>query len=185
MRKTATLITALITVFLVSSLYAQSPYREQTEPSARESMLQTSTMQTGFSGILDPSRISMSQQFGMSYGSAGGQGYTQGYYMNTISYRFNAPVLLNLRLGATNNPFSSSVAQPGQSAMSSLLSNAEFIGGADLIWQPSDKLTFLLSVDRMPSSLYASPYGYNDNWNSYSPYSSFLRRMGGTSIINP
>ncbi|MFH0881480.1 MAG: hypothetical protein V2A56_00680 [bacterium] len=158
MRKNRLAAAGLIALLFVASAFGQAPYRDQPQQTTRESITQP-VIQNGISGLLDPSRISMNQQFGMSYMSSGGRGFTQGYYLNTLSYRFSAPVMLKLHLGATNNPFAQSTELPGQSAISSLLSNAEFFGGADLIWKPRDDMRLQLSFYQYPST-YSNPYGY-------------------------
>lgn len=162
------LLTTALVCMLVAVSFAQAPYRNAESPSARERVLQP---QTGlnFGGLLDPSRLSMSHQLGMSYSSFGDRGVTQGYYMNTMTYRFNAPVLMRLRLGVTNDPFatSSGMNQPGQSALTSMLDNGEFFGGADLLWKPSDNTSVMISVNRAPPTM--ARYG---SWLG-SPYSRY------------
>ncbi|MBZ0265781.1 hypothetical protein K8I28_14055 [bacterium] len=141
------------------ALFAQSPYRDQPEPSVR-SVFENPT---GFqmNGLLDPSRISMSHSAGMSYMSAGGNGYTQGYYMNTLNYRFSAPLSMNLRLGVTNNPFSNNSSM-GSTGFGPSLGEAEFFGGADLNWRPKENLFIRFSFDKLPPGAYYTGFsGYN------------------------
>ncbi len=144
----------LFVALLAGVAAAQSPYRDAEAPTTTD-MLRQPTISNGFNGLLDPSRISMDHQLGMGYMSMGGQGFTQGYYMNTLSYRFDAPVLLRVHTGVTNNPFSSgSSAQPGQSGIASMMQDAQFFGGADLLWKPSERTSIFLSVSRAPASIY-------------------------------
>ena len=168
MRKTRFAAACGIALMLAISAYGQAPYRDQPQQTTRETITQP-VMNNGFSGVLDPSRISMNQQFGLGYMSSGGRGYTQGYYLNNISYRFNAPLLLQLHLGATNNPFAQATNLPGQSTLTSLLSNAQFFGGADLIWKPSDDMRFQLSFYQMPATS-GYPYGYGYGYRNAFGY---------------
>src|SRR5690554_6254948 len=132
MKYTRVLLGGLLILLFAATAPAQSPYRTTTTPSTRDILRQPDVASAQI-GILDPARITMSHQLGMGYASYGG-GLSQGYYMNTLSYRFDAPVLLRLRTGVTNNPFavSGGMTQPGESALSSMLNNAEFFGGADV-----------------------------------------------------
>ena len=119
-------------------------------------------------GFLDPSRLSMGHQVGMGYTTFGGRGYSQGYYMNTISYRFKAPVVLRTRLGITNNPFASGgYNSPGTTSLGSAFNNAEFFGGADLDWRPKENILFRLSIDKLaPGMYYQGPY--SRRWGMYN-----------------
>lgn len=179
MKKWTLVLGALLVAAMSVQAVAQSPYRDQTTPSTRESITQP-VMRSGVNGWFDASRFSMSHQMGMGYTSSGGQGVAQAYYLNTMSYRFSAPVLLKLRLGATNNPFAETTAMPGQSTVGSMLQNAQFFGGADLIWQPSENTRFQISFDQIPAGMYAgyggyglSPYGYMNRY----PYGYASRRI--------
>ncbi|MCB2198039.1 hypothetical protein KQI63_01450 [bacterium] len=153
---------------LAAGAYAQSPYRDTTTPSTRDILRQPINSSVSV-GILDPSRINMSHSLGMGYSSGGG-GMSQGYYMNTLSYRFDAPVLLRLRTGVTNNPFASSagMTQPGESAMTQLFNNAEFFGGADILWKPADNVFLKVSVDKIPPGMYGYGYGGHPGMFGYS-----------------
>lgn len=174
-------------LFLAGQVLAQSPYRETKSPTTSDHLNNRVEMKSGVSGLLDPSRFSMSHQIGMGYSSFGGHGYSQGYYMNTLSYKFNAPVMLRLRTGVTNNPFSSgngNMSQPGQPAMAALFNEAEFFGGADFLWKPRENVRFMISVNKSaPGAYYGAPYGYGGPYgmtrDSYGmgvfPYSSFAR----------
>ncbi|HEX04048.1 MAG TPA: hypothetical protein ENH10_02690 [Bacteroidetes bacterium] len=159
-------LSVLLSLAVVDGLNAQAPYRDTPQGPSTTETLRQPTIQSGLTGLLDPSRFNMGHSIGFGYGSAGGQGVSQGYYMNTLSYRFNAPVMLQLRTGVTNNPFAASggMTQPGQSALSSMFNNAEFFGGADLIWKPRDNMRIQISVDRIPAGMggyrnYYNPWG--------------------------
>lgn len=170
-------LTSLVSFVTMDVVRAQAPYRDTpTGPSTTETLRQPK-LDNGFTGFIDLSRVQMNHTLGFGYASAGGQGYSQGYYMNTLSYRFNAPVMLRLRTGVTNNPFmaSGSMTQPGQSALSSFFNNAEFFGGADVIWKPRDNVRIQLSVDRLPPGYYGyyNPYGFGSIFNDYRYDSAF------------
>ncbi len=160
------LLLLVLSLMIALPVFGQAPYRDYKRPSTRETLRQPQIQSAGL-GILDPSRISMDHSFGMGYSSMGGNGYSQGYYMNTISYRFNSPVMLRIRTGITNNPFSNTMAQPGQSSMAAMFNDAQLFGGADLLWKPKDNVFIKLSFDRSPASMMGHPGGYG-----YAPWSS-------------
>lgn len=152
-------------LMMATTSFSQTPFRDQPTQTTTGFLQQASRM-----GLLDPSRISMNHQMGMSYSSLGGAGYTQGYYLNTISYRFDAPVMLNLRLGLTNNPFSSSGSFGTASNLG--MGDMEFFGGADLDWRPADNVFVRFSFDRYPAGMYnMNPFSYRNPF--YSTVGSF------------
>ena len=48
--------------------------------------------------LLDPERFSMNQQYIMSFSSTGGNGGLMGMYINSMEYRFNAPLIMRLKV---------------------------------------------------------------------------------------
>ncbi len=163
------LVVLIIILVHVSLVFSQSPYREKTTQTTRD-FITTPVTSVPFSGLLDPSRLSMGHQFGMSYSSIGGSGFTRGYYMNTLAYQFNAPVVLKIRTGVTNNPFAQSAGShgPGATPFGGMFDQAEFFGGAEIDWRPRDNVFLRLSVDRLPTGIgYTNP-AYN-RWSMFGP----------------
>jgi len=170
--KVSLILSAMLLAF---ASYGQSPYRETRETTTTEHLRQPIVQHNSYNGFIDPSRIKMDHQMGMGFSSGSGRGYSQGYYMNTISYKFDAPVMLRLRTGITNNPYSSGgMSQPGQSALSNMFNEAELFGGADLVWKPKDNVMLKISIDQVPNAMWGYPgtYGYN-RW----PYGSRYHPM--------
>jgi len=157
-------IIVLLLGLAVQTSFAQSPYRDAKQTTTTEHLRQPVIASNSYNGFIDPSRIKMDHSIGMGYSSMGGQGYSQGYYMNTLSYKFNAPVLLRVRTGVMNNPLQSQgISQPGESALTNMFNSAELFGGADLIWQPKENVFLQISFDRIPGGVWGYPgtYGYN------------------------
>jgi len=103
---------------------------------------------------LDPSRFRMSQSYQMGYMSMGGQGFSQGLYLNTLSYEFSIPLTLSLQWGLANQPFSGV-------GLSPIMKSGPFISGAQLQYKPSQKTTIQLEFRQLP---YNTPYRmYNRN----------------------
>ncbi len=159
-------ISYILAVLLIAGFaFADGPYREQSITSTSD-FLRQPQIESPFTGLLDPSRLTMTHQFGMNYSSYGGSGYTQGYYLNSLRYQFNAPVAVTLRLGVTNNPFVQSSNGPGEGGLASMMQNAEFFGGADIDWQPRENVYFRFSIDKLPPGMY---YG-NSYYNPADPF---------------
>lgn len=110
---------------------------------------------------LNPNRFSMQHSYSLSYLSAGGNGYSQGLYLNTLSYQVADPLSVSVQWGMMNQPLSSFGAAP-------LYQNGFFFSGANLEYKPSDKFSVGLQINSRPNSYY-SPYRLG---NSY--YSRFL-----------
>ena len=165
MKRDLVLVIVLVLLLAVTAS-AQAPYRDTTSPTSREQITMPSYRSSTL-GLLDPSRITMQHQMGMSYMSYGGRGYPQGYYLNTLTYRFNAPLLMRVRLGVANNPYASSAgAGPTTGSMGGLFQNAEFFGGADIDWRPRDNVFVRFSFDRTAPGLYYG-YPYMNRWGMY------------------
>ena len=98
---------------------------------------------------LDPSRFHMSQSYQMGFASIGGKSFTQGMYLNTMTYQFSIPLLVSVQWGIANQPFSGFGTSP-------LMQNGLFLSGAQLIYQPTKNMSIELEYRQIP---YRYPYG--------------------------
>ncbi len=101
---------------------------------------------------LDPSRLSIQQSYQLSFMNIGGQGMSQGLYLNTISYQFTLPLSVSVQWGIAHQPFNSSFKN------GSLLQNGPFISAAQLRYQPKPNMLLQLDFRQNPWSY--DPYGY-------------------------
>lgn len=147
----------ILTLVFLLPCFALGQYKVKTRPQDIQSVLRNSAgMGRGLVSLigLDPSRFRMSQSYQMGYMSMGGQGFSQGLYLNTISYQFSIPLTLSLQWGLANQPFSGV-------GLSPIMKSGPFISGARLQYQPSQKTTIQLEFRQLP---YSTPYGmYNRN----------------------
>ncbi|RJP80913.1 MAG: hypothetical protein C4524_02695 [Candidatus Zixiibacteriota bacterium] len=111
-------------------------------------------------GIFDPSRMTFSHSYSMSYFTSGGQGAMRGLFMETIGYRLSNPLSLTLNLGYLHQPYSSS-------GPDGLTQGGQFVGGAALTWRPNRNMFLQLEVANYPQN---GLYGYNPYWSRF-PYS--------------
>lgn len=138
--------------------------KEQLKP---QSFSQLLTQPQGLVGLLglDPSRFSMQQSYSISYLSAGGQGFSQGLYLNTLSYRFSDPLQVSLQWGVMNQPF-------GSFGVPSLYQNGLFLSGASIEYKPSRKVSIGLQYNKIPGGWQYSPYRsylYDQNLQPLTP----------------
>ncbi len=98
---------------------------------------------------LDPSRFHMSQSYTLAVMSMGGKSYSQGIYLNRMSYQFESPVTLNLEWGVMNSPLASV-------GLNSPFKNGFFLSGASLEYKPSENFQIGIQYSNYP--LYSRPY---------------------------
>ncbi len=110
---------------------------------------------------LNPNRFSMQQSYSLSYLSAGGQGFSQGVYLNTMSYRFSDPLQVSLQWGIMNQPLSSL-------GVPSMYSSGFFLSGANLEYKPSKNMSVGIQFNSYPAGSY---YPYRAGYYPYYDYS--------------
>jgi hypothetical protein len=113
--------------------------------------------------LLDPDRFSMQQNYIMSYSSGGTAGGLMGMYINSMEYRFNAPLILRLKVAyqtqtgmlfGRKDPVNGSY-QNNQGRL--------FIPSFDVIYQPFKNTTIGFIFRDFSGT---NPYGYGQ---SYGP----------------
>jgi hypothetical protein len=114
-------------------------------------------------GLLDPSRMQMSNEMSMGYISTGGTSASRGLYMNHLSYQFSRPFSITTHLGYQFQPSGPAEWNPANNGQ-------QFVGGADLNWQPWRNTQFRFSVYQgmYPSPVYGQGWGFNNDPMRYS-----------------
>ncbi len=107
---------------------------------------------------LDPSRFHMSQSYTLSFMNIGGQSFSQGVYLNTMSYRFNIPLTLNVQWGMRHSPLAAA-------GINSPFKNGFFLSGASLEYKPSKNFQIGVQYSTYPRYLYGG--GLNRGWYRY------------------
>lgn len=116
----------------------------------------------GFLG-LDPSRVSMRHSYQMGFSSMGGRNFSQGVYLNTLTYEFSVPMTVSVQWGIANQLIPGMNSQP-------LMNNGPFISGAQLEYRPTKNTIIHLEYRQLPGGygyLYGSPYRYGRYRNSF------------------
>lgn len=149
----------LLLVFLFIPIYALGQFKLQSRnPEFTDQLKNEQGRSFGILGI-NPSRFNMSHSYSMSYLSVGGKNFTQGLYLNTMSYQFTIPLTLSLQLGVAHQPFQAANFSP-------VFKSGPFIAGAQLKYQPTANTVIQLDFHQSPYQNY--PWGYNRSlagWN--------------------
>ncbi len=93
---------------------------------------------------LDPSRLKIDQSYSVGYMSFGGQGVTQGMYLNTMSYEFKVPLKVAVQWGIAHQPTF------GKSGTPPMMNNGPFVSGAFLQYKPAKNVSIELNYQSMP-----------------------------------
>ncbi len=141
---------SLAAAFVLLPVLAFGQLKEQLKP---QSFSQLLTQPQGLVGLLglDPNRFSMQHSYSVSYMSLGGHGFSQGVYLNTMSYRFSDPLQVSLQWGVLNQPF-------GGFGVPSLYQNGLFLSGASVEYKPSRNFSIGVQYNNIPGGRLYSPY---------------------------
>jgi hypothetical protein len=148
MRNRILLSLAAVLVFLPVLAFGQ--LKEQLKPQSFSQLLTQPQELVGWLG-LNPNRFSMQHSYSLSYMSLGGHGFSQGVYLNTMSYRFSDPLQVSLQWGVLNQPF-------GSFGVPSLYQNGLFVSGASLEYKPSRNFSIGVQYNNIPGGRLYSPY---------------------------
>ena len=127
--------------------------------------LQSGAVQNSILGFLDPSKFQMSHSFSVSYASMAGAGVVMNTYLNTINYKFSDQLSIRTKLGIMSSPYNTLPNQP-------YLKDAQFFGGAEVIYRPTDNSAVMLRIESVPAN-YFYHQGLNRNFSYFSRPSLF------------
>jgi hypothetical protein len=147
-----------VAFLLLLPVLVQAQFRTQTGPVNLVGLLNAPVqMERAAAGLLglDLSRLHIYQSYQMNYISAGSTGYSQGVYLNTMTYDFKIPLSVAVQWGIAHQPLAGKT--------SSLMKDGPFLSAAQLRYQPAKD--FLIQLDYVQN-----PYRYNQNPYSYPGY---------------
>jgi len=159
MRKKIRILLISGVCFLPALVFGQ--LKEQLKPQSFSQLLTQSQGLVGLIG-LDPSRFSMQHSYSLGYTSFGGHGFSQGVYLNTMSYRLSDPLQVSLQWGMINQPFGGA----------SLYKNGFFLSNASVEYKPNRNFSIGVQYNQIPASAVGLsyrgyPYYYAPNY--YAP----------------
>lgn len=145
----------LMLMLMLLPVLAFGQLKEQLQP---QSFSQLLTRPQGLVGLigLNPKRFSMQQSYSLSYTSLGGQNFSQGVYLNTMSYQVADPLQVSLQWGVMNQPLSGL-------GVPSLYQNGFFVSGASVEYKPSRNLSVGVEFNRSPNGYWYRGYPYYQN----------------------
>jgi hypothetical protein len=121
--------------------------------------------------LLDPERFTMKQQYMMNFSSSGGTGGMMGMYLNTMEYRFNAPLMMRLQVAYQTQTGIMFGSKDGYSGLKNMNQGRMFIPAFDIVYKPFKNTTFGFS--------YRDMSGMGNPYDPYSPYYGYGYGRGG------
>ncbi len=111
--------------------------------------------------FIDLSKLHWNHSYSMSFFSGGGTSGSVGMYTGSVLYEISPSLLLNLKLGVAHNP--------GSLFDRSVNTDAVFLPGLRLDYQPSQNLHISIGFDSYPGSDYYpySPYRNPYHWRRW------------------
>ena len=169
MRKMKVIAALLMVALLPALASAQLKDSEKTIPFS-QLLTHGLSAPRGLIGMigLNPDRFSMQHSYSLSYLSMGGHGYSQGVYLNTMSYRFADPLQVSLQWGIMNQPLSSM-------GVPAMYQSGFFLSGANLEYKPSKNVSLGVQFNSYPGGYY---YPYRPGYSAFD-YSPLRNDSGG------
>lgn len=160
------ILSLLSIVLLAMPLVAHAQLKSQNPQDVNYStLLGRDGMQRGglLSSIgLDPARFSMSHSYTFSVMSLGGHSFSQGVYLNSMSYQVSDPVRVNVEWGVQHQPF-------GGNAFGSQQPSSFFLSGASVEYKPSQNFKIDVQYSNYPTMYhYQRRSGFGSGlWSPY------------------
>ena len=132
--------------------------------------IQKPTISPRSMSLLDPDRFSMKQSYIGGFSSNGGSGGVMGMYINSMEYRFNAPLIMRLKVAyqtGTGTVFGH------KDSFTGLRQNSQgrlFVPSFDVVYKPFKNTT--INVSYRDFSGMNMGNSYYDRYNRYSSFYS-------------
>lgn len=114
-------------------------------------------------GLIDPSKITMSHSYSMSYSTSTYGNLALSDYVNTIGYSISDRMQLQVQTGIRYSPFSS-FGKDFENSISGI-----YLKGASFQYQISDDSKFEFRYEQLPYNSYYDPFRFGGGYG-YSPY---------------
>lgn len=103
-------------------------------------------------GFFSPDRFVMNHSYSLSYFTGGGVSGSSGIYMNTMNFKLSNPLFLRVNMGVQHQPFGGPKIFGNE--------GANFLHGAELVYQPNKNLQMMVGYSNHP---FGSGFGYYPN----------------------
>lgn len=98
--------------------------------------------------LIDPSKFEMSQSYSLSYMSSGNRNSNVGLYLNTLTYQFSDPLMMQVSVGYMHQPFG------GTNTQLVSREGSVFLQGAHVQYRPTKSLLISLDYESYPSMMF-------------------------------
>jgi len=119
--------------------------------------------------LLDPDRFTMKQQYYMGFSSTGGNGGVMGMYINNMEYRFNAPLIMRLKV-AYQSQTGKLFGNQNYSGLPNSQQGRMFVPAFDVVYKPWKNTTFVFSYRDFTGM---NPYDSYNRYNRYNRYRGY------------
>jgi len=128
--------------------------------------------------IFDDQHFQMNHSYTLSYNSL--LGNTTGEYVNTMIYKFDAPVLIRADIGVMHQPFGASQRQLQYGFGPNDFSGV-YLKNAQILWQPTKNMTISAAYQQVPPGRWFNQMGFWGNgWGS--GFNRFGSGFGGSAL---
>ncbi|HED37240.1 MAG TPA: hypothetical protein ENI76_03225 [Ignavibacteria bacterium] len=153
----------LFVVIFAMPLFAQFKNSAFPRKSIDEGMLAKNSSDYLF-GLINPNNFQMHQSYSMSYSTFGSQGVALGVYTNSMRYKFNKNLNVQLDASIIHSPYNTF----GKNFSNNI--NGFYISRAAINWKPWKNVSISVQYRNLPGSFYSGYYG----GNGYGLYNGLL-----------
>lgn len=155
----------LVLVLFLASISAFAQYKSDnfSSPSVKDGLIDRSS--SPLFGFLNSDNFQMNHSFNLSYSAFAGQGLSLGVYTNSMFYKFNDKLNLQVDASIVTSPYNTF----GEDFTNNI--NGLYLSKAALNYMPSKDVMISIQYRQLPGGYYYNPfYGNNsffnqsDNW---------------------
>ncbi len=160
-----TFLSLLVAVVLLQGFtFSQVKPRGLTEKDPLQGIVDRTPVNSNFLfGLIDPSKITMSHSYSMSYSTSTYGNLALSDYVNTIGYSISDRMQLQVQTGIRYSPFSS-FGKDFENSISGI-----YLKGASFQYQISDDSKLEFRYEQLPVNYFNDPFRYGGRYG-YSPY---------------
>lgn len=151
----------LVLIFAIASVTIFAQYKDDgfNTPSVKDGFINQNS--SPLFGFLNSDNFEMKHSFNLSYSSFAGQGLSLGVYTNSMFYKFNDQLNLQVDASLVTSPYNTL----GEDFTNNL--NGLYLSKAALNYRPSKDVLISIQYRNLPSAFYYNPRNYyqtSDDW---------------------
>lgn len=151
----------ILFLFIIMSTLSFAQFRDQLDnkSSLHDGMISNNTPSVVL-GFFNPNNFKMHHSYNLSYSAFGGNGLAMGVYTNSMVYKFNDKLNIQVDASLVHTPYSTF----NRSVQDQI--NGLYLSKAELNYRPSDNFMINIQYNHSPFGYY-SPYSY---WGNYGMF---------------